>query len=193
MSIWNWGDKSVQKSPKRQADEYDAINGEYGVVIRAGRTDNKEFVEDKLSAEGVDKIFEVVAPRDNQLFIDYDTPDLPARFEEAMKFLVQTFCDFGQRLTYKITQSRHGNLHVMIDLPRDISELERLAWHGVFGSDWKRDASSLMCMRRGVSNNVLLIERRDTPPLATGARMFRRDTNGHPNEDPMNDPPSLRD
>lgn len=199
MSFWNWNNDE-RKSRKRKSDMFDRIEGDYGGVIQAGISDNRVYVQNQLDAEGTDKIFEVIKPRDNQLLIDYDTPNLPARFEEAMEFLVQTFCEFGERLTYRVTQSRHGNLHVIIDLPKDISELERLAWHGVFESDWKRNAAALMCMRRGIHNNTLLIERTGQSPLATGSRMFRRENkgdgmtmiDGYPNGDPMNDPPGLR-
>jgi hypothetical protein len=177
LSNW-WKTDETKKTHKRRRDEFDDVTGSYGDVIKAGISDNSAYVRNILKEEGTDTMFEVIQPKDNQLFIDYDQADLPKRFEEAMDFLVQTFCGFGERLTYRITQSRHGNLHVIIDLPRAISELERLAWHGVFESDWKRSASALMCMRRGVKNNTLLIERRDTPPLATGQRMFRRENNG---------------
>lgn len=184
MSFWNWSDPDLKKSDKKKTTEFDHIEGEYGGVIQEGISDNRVYLQNKLEKEGVDKIFEIVVPKASQLALDYDTPELPARFQEALYFLVQTFCDKGRRLTYRVTQSRHGNLHVMIDLPRDISELERLAWHGVFGSDWKRNASALMCMAKGVHNNTLLIERIDAQPLATGvrtldktnepARLFRR-------------------
>lgn len=180
MSLWNWkADDGIRKTRKRVSDKFDHIEGDYGGVIQAGISDNRVYVQNKLDEEGVNKMFEVIQPKDTELFIDYDQPDMPPRFEQALEFLVQTFCGFGERLTYKITQSRHGNLHVIINLPREISQLERLAWHGVFGSDWKRDASALMCMRRGIHNSVLLIERTGTPPLATGSRMFRRENNGN--------------
>ncbi len=184
MSFWNRTSDDVKTTDKKRVTEFDRVEGEYGGCIQAGISDNKVYVEDKLKKEGLDKMFEIIAPRGNQLALDYDQPELPARFQEALFFLVQTFCDMGRRLTYRVTRSRHDNLHVLIDLPRDISDLERIAWHGVFGSDWKRDASALMCMAKGVSNNVLLCERIDAPALATGvrtmpgtsepARLFRR-------------------
>src|SRR5437016_6118507 len=124
----------------RKKDEYDQTVDGYGDIIEKGITDHAEHVQDKLDKSPLGKKFEIVLPEPNQLMLDYDAPEVPKRFYEVIDMLTQAYCQRGYRgLTYKITESRSGNRHVLITLPCSITDLERLAWQAVFGSDYTRD------------------------------------------------------
>lgn len=196
MPFWKLPDLPIKldseiKGEKRKRDQYDAkrVDSYNGYEIERGITDHAEEVAEKLKLDGLDKDFEIVLPRPNQLMVDYDVHDMPERFQEALDMLTQAFCEIGARLLYRISRSRHGNLHVLIDLPRDIGDIERVAWQSVFGSDFKRDGISLMSIARQIKNPVLFFERKGQQPIFLGVssieaktgRMFRRehgDSNG---------------
>lgn len=196
MPFWKLPDLPIKldseiKGEKRKRDQYDSkrVDSYNGYETEPGVKDHAEEVTEKLKLDGLDKEFEVVLPKANQLMVDYDVTDMPERFQDALDMLTQAFCDIGARLLYRISRSRHGNLHVLIDLPRDIGDIERVAWQSVFGSDFKRDGISLMSIARQIKNPVLFFERKGQQPIFLGVssieaktgRMFRRMDNGNSN------------
>jgi hypothetical protein len=132
--------------------------------------DNKKKVQDVIDEQGLSNEYEIVIPGSKQLQIDYDVPELPEQFHSVLNIATQAFCKLHQSLFYTVRKSRHNNLHVTIDLPRDLSDTDRIAWQSVFGSDPTREALSLMSVTRGIANPTLLIERRNSAPYMTGVK-----------------------
>lgn len=159
MPFWEGllGNKNGPKPKWLTGEVYDVLGG-----------DHVKHVQAKIDAAGEHDNFEIIVAEPNQLQIDYDVSELPAQFEKALDILTQAFCKNTQCLHYFIKKSRHGNLHVTINLPINIPDTERIAWQAVFGSDPTREAMSLMSVRREIANPTLLIERRNAAPIMTG-------------------------
>jgi hypothetical protein len=132
--------------------------------------DHVIHVQTKINESGEQDNFEIVLPRPNQLQLDYDVPELPEQFHKVLDIAAQAFCKLHGSLFYTVRKSRHNNLHITIDFPRDLTDIERIAWQSVFGSDPMREALSLMSVHRGIANPTLLIERRNTAPFAAGVK-----------------------
>lgn len=160
-----WGTKTAEiKGPKPKwttGEPYDILGNDHVTHVQA-----------KIDESGLQNEYEIVVAKPHQLQIDYDVPALPPQFEKALDILTQAFCRTREFLIYRVTKSRHGNLHVMIDLPELISNTERIAWQSIFGSDPTREALSLMSVRRNIANPTLLIERRNSAPFITGAKVL---------------------
>ena len=120
--------------------------------------DHKVYVERKIYEEGLAETHEVVLPQPNQLLLDYDTPELPEFFMERMNVLLQAM---KGPVLYQTYQSRHGNRHVIVTLPKELTPEHRIAWQAALGSDPKREALSLLSMAKGSKNPTLLIHRKD--------------------------------
>lgn len=112
----------------------------------------------KMKVVGVSEDYMIVVPKANEIQIDYDTPELPLLFSEVLEMLARAM---QSNLKYKVYASMSGNRHVIIECPRDLTDLERIAWQAVFASDPKREALSLVRVSRGLSNPSLLIHRKD--------------------------------
>jgi len=132
--------------------------------------DNKKKVQDVINEQGLSSEYEIVIPTERQIQLDYDVQELPEQFHKVLDILTQAFCKLHQSLFYTVRKSRHDNLHVTIDLPRDLSDTERIAWQSVFGSDPTREALSLMSVTRGIAHPTMLIERRNSAPILTGVK-----------------------
>lgn len=143
-----------------------------GEVYDIKGCDHVSHVQAKIDAQGEQDNFVIVLPAPNQLQIDYDVPELPEIFEKSLFVLTQAFCDLNRFLTYRVTKSRHDNLHVTIDLPQVITDTERIAWQSILGSDPTREALSMMSVRRGIAHPTLLIERRGSEPIMTGVSVL---------------------
>lgn len=153
------------KSTFKTSDAYDIIGN-----------DHVKHVQAKINQEGVQDDFEIVLPNPNQLQIDYDSPTLPEQFHKALDLLTQAYCKLHQSLFYTVRKSRHGNLHVTIDLPNELQPQLRIAWQVIFGSDPMREGLSLMSTIRGIKNPILLIERRNEQPVTTGVSTLTPNT-----------------
>ena len=121
-------------------------------------TDPIQDCQEKMRITGADKEHMIVIPKANEIQIDYDSPELPLLFPEVLDMLARAM---QASLTFKVYQSMSGNRHVVIECPRDLSDLERIAWQAVFASDPKREALSLVRISAGKSNPSLLIHRKD--------------------------------
>ena len=154
-----WTLEAMAQSPKcKWTTSYD-IKG----------NDHVAHVQSKIDESGLSGEYEIILPQANQLQIDYDVPELPERFHKVLDLLVQAFCKLHQSITYIVRKSRHDNLHVTINLPCAIMDIERIAWQAIFGSDHMREGLSMMSQRRGIANPTLLIERKNAEPFTTGS------------------------
>ena len=155
-----------QKVTKQERDTYD------GII----EVDHIEQVEKLMFDEGIKDTHEIVLPLANQLQIDIDHEELPRRFTDSLNILLKAMDGPIAVTRYR---SRHGRLHVVIDLPHELSALERVAWQAALGSDGIREAMGLCALRRNVKNGTLLIHRKDggdvidTVTLEPAGRKFR--------------------
>lgn len=132
-------------------------------------TDAVQNVHLMLMEEGLkgndwaEKGWEAVPAADNQLQIDYDSEVIPkARFDFALSILDQIYPGKWQLTQFRSRSNM--NWHVLVTVPEPLSIFERLAWHGVFGSDYKRDALIIKGVHDGVKNPMLLIMNRNAKP-----------------------------
>lgn len=136
-------------TPKWQTGHgYDVIGG-----------DHVKHVSDKLDLTGTTDLFDIIVAKPNELQIDYDYKELPTQFHEVLNMLAQAYCrPKRQSVSYVISRSVSNNLHVTITLPCAISDIERIAWQAIFGSDRTREALSLMSVIRNIKNPTLFID-----------------------------------
>jgi hypothetical protein len=67
--------------------------------------------------------------------------------------------NFPPRVT--ATKSKGGGTHIVIGLPVEIEDIERVAWQAAFGSDGKREALNILRVKRGIKNPILLYMPKD--------------------------------
>jgi hypothetical protein len=108
--------------------------------------------------EMLDTGFTIVYPKANELQIDIDTEEAFAEFKHRVKSLVKEY-----KVKIKINPSRHGlpGRHATITLPFDVTEVERIAWQSVLGSDPVRELLSMLRLQRGDSVPTLFVERKE--------------------------------
>lgn len=104
--------------------------------------------------------FEIIYPKDNQLFLDLDS-------EYAFKFFLNQWRvffpwvkkQFLNEPTYEITTSKSGNRHVIVNLPFQVRDEERIAWQATLGSDLMKELFSIMATWTDDPFPTLLFER----------------------------------
>ncbi len=96
--------------------------------------------EEHLTARAARVGCQVVLPRSNQLFLDLDTDEQFEQFQNRINFFIQN----EYEITVKTTRSRNGNRHVIVTLPFDMTNEQRVILQAALGSDWKREAISAM-------------------------------------------------
>ena len=125
----------------------------------AGNTINNDHAEAAYQAlvdQGLDKEWQVVVAHPRQLMIDIDGNDLPETFGRLLSILQ---AQVGT-VEYKVTLSKGGNRHLIIDMPKTMDILERVAWQAIFGSDPVREAAHLRSIQKQELNPILLFERK---------------------------------
>lgn len=118
--------------------------------------DHAAFAAQSLVNQGLDKEWEVVVAKDNELQIDLDSPVLPDNFKRLIGILEE---QVGQ-VEYKVTISKSGNRHVIVTMANPLGIFERVAWQAIFGSDPVREAAHLSSIMREELNPILLYERK---------------------------------
>lgn len=139
--------------------------------------DHVAHVQKKMDDLGFSENYEIVLPKPDELFIDYDSPELPEQFHIALDLLAQAYCQMRQCIMYKVTESMSGNRHVIVKLPPGYvfsNDAERVAWQAIFGSDIKREGLSMMSVVRGIKNPTLLIEKKGGAVVQTGVYVNSR-------------------
>lgn len=133
-------------------------------------SDNAEQAKEVLKAKEI-KGVNVVVGAQNQLMLDYDTDEFPQkRFNEGIDFLRQRLKDSPGSICYSRYRSKSGrHWHVIINCPFNFySEVERVAWQLVFGSDFKKEAMSLIAISRDIKNPILLYMKDGIQPESEG-------------------------
>ena len=139
-------------------------------------SDNAVKAKCCLEAKGITDCDVVVAEK-NQIFIDYDVEVFPLeRFQTALSFL-EARLEKARPFTWEKYRSKSGkHWHVLINLPIEMSELERITWQSIFGSDFKRDALSTISIARDVKNPILLFMKQDRKPEDSGTSDNKKPT-----------------
>ena len=127
---------------------------------RCNQRDHAYTAQQDLIAAGLNNDWEVVVATKDQLQIDYDSPEVPReRFDKALELLEKRL---GQPVVrYTITQSKSGNRHAIIDMPKghDLTIYERVGWQAIFGSDILREGLHYVDIKKNEANPILLFER----------------------------------
>ena len=101
----------------------------------------------------------VVTPKQNELFIDIDSP-------EALEIFKVRVYKLGQLIGMtRWTMSRsktEGHFHVTAGLNRDINPVERIALQAMLGSDPMHEALSLKAAMSGMIHPTVFFE---PPPM----------------------------
>lgn len=151
----NWMGKVLQKfSWGWQTTHKITQDNGYQLVTK----DHIEQVERKLYDEGLKETHAIVLPEKNQLQVDIDFEKIPAATEKAIQILVKAMDGPVGLTRYR---SRHGRLHLVFDLPKEVTDIERIAWQAALGSDPVREAMCLMALAKNIKNGCLLIQRKD--------------------------------
>lgn len=113
--------------------------------------DRKQYIE-RMENEG----YKVIVPNSNELFIDIDTNDDYAVFQDQIFMLFKMI----DGITVDEHVSRHGlpGKHITVTLPFDVSDSERIAWQASLGSDYKRELLSMIRLTRGDVHPTLFVE-----------------------------------
>lgn len=126
-------------------------------------------VSEWLKNTGMDKDFEIVLPKPNQILLDYDMPKEKfdhgyawEQFVTAIVTLREAYNLIESEIDEKWTISKSGNTHCIITVPERIvfQPFEVAAWQAAFGSDPKREALHIKSLVMGSKNPNLLIERK---------------------------------
>jgi hypothetical protein len=128
--------------------------------------DHAAYARHYLKETGYDEDYEVVIAERNQLMLDYDRTTIPLQFYTALGILHQAFKT--EYIPYEVSESKSGNKHVIITLPRNISDYCRVAWQAAFGSDPKREALHLLSLSKYELNPILLYNKKK-PQLSLNA------------------------
>jgi hypothetical protein len=138
--------------------------------------DHEIHVAKMLEDKGKSDAFKVVLPAPNEIQIDYDQTTIPEQFFVGLHFIAQAFIEVGDTIEYTTTRSKSGNLHACVALPKSVvlTDVERVGWQAIFGSDTNREALSLVSIRRGLKNPSLMIEFRDASSAQPMVSLYRR-------------------
>jgi len=103
----------------------------------------------------------IVHPRPNQLFLDIDDEDHRAVFDELFPRMAEVW----PGVSYEIRESPSGapgHYHIVVTMPRDFTELERIALQAALGSDQKQALYSLVrVLALGQTGVIKFYENRD--------------------------------
>lgn len=88
---------------------------------------------ENLKAEG----YNIILPASNELQIDIDTYDGYQRFLTSFDILVRYFEE--AKYVEKASKSGLPHRHIVVTLPFEVSEAERIAFQAALGSDHKRE------------------------------------------------------
>jgi hypothetical protein len=139
-----------------------------------GAADHASFCEKKLIDMGLADDYKVEVATDRTIQLDFDQPFeqmLPQQFFDALEIFARMLDvdQYGNPLPKGVTKtaswrhlkSRNGRSHVIIDLSWDMPQAERIGWQAAMGSDFKREALSLVYAAMGQMSPVLLYSRKE--------------------------------
>jgi hypothetical protein len=108
-------------------------------------TDKKSSAE--LEAWAFVNGYICIYPKPNQLFIDVDTAAQFAQFLSLLDLLGDIFCT--DSIPWTSTKSRSGgdHQHIVVELPMEITQMERLVLQACMGSDAKRELLGFFHLR----------------------------------------------
>lgn len=98
----------------------------------------------------------VVYPASNELQIDIDSDDDYERFLAAIPLL-----DFTREVTEKVSMSGLPHRHIYVKANRTFTDIERIAYQFMLGSDYVRESLNLMRVTYGVKNPTRLFESKE--------------------------------
>jgi hypothetical protein len=110
---------------------------------------------------------EIVYAKFNQLQLDYDQETIPEQFHKMLPVLRERFGK-GEIKWESYHSSSGKHLHVIVELPADIMEPERILWQSVFGSDCMREGLSILRMAAKINKPSLLFMPVDRVVLESG-------------------------
>ena len=120
---------------------------------------------------------EIVPPKANELQLDYDCNEIPQQFQDVLEILHERFIKAITYQTFRSASKKHW--HVVITLPEEIDNRERIMWQALFGSDYVREGLSFLRDINGIPNPSVLYMYKDRIPEesvtipAKPARKFR--------------------
>lgn len=96
-------------------------------------------------------------PRDDELFLDIDSPILPQRLRDCLKEMREVI---DEGITAEATRSKSNNWHVRIRFPGSFfTHTERIAWQACLGSDQTREWLALLRVETGVQHPSMFFEK----------------------------------
>jgi hypothetical protein len=104
----------------------------------------------------------VTFPKSNQLFIDIDSDLDYAKFMEIWELLISV-TNGAARFAESISKSGVPHKHIVVDLPFDVTELERIAFQAIMGSHNARELFNLVNLTNGDNNPTLFFEKNNEP------------------------------
>jgi hypothetical protein len=127
--------------------------------------DHATYAAQTLVEKGLDKEWEVVVATDTTLLLDIDNIFLPNNFNRLIILLEE---QIGP-VTNAVSDSKSGNLHVIITMKQPMDIIERITWQAILGSDPVREACHLGSVKRNEQNPILLFQRKTQLLLTEGS------------------------
>ena len=104
--------------------------------------------------EARNKGFHVVECDDYTLLLDLDDEESKKQYSKMLPFFINLL---GAK-EYQRWDSKSGNLHVIVRLPKAFPLSERLAFQAILGSDPKRELFSMIGAVNGIQNPSILFK-----------------------------------
>lgn len=102
----------------------------------------------------------VIEPNPNELFIDIDNEDALRTLRRTMKIVRQI--EPNVKWTSRPSPSgKAGRYHVVVDMKREVSAIERIALQAILGSDLVREALSWKRLKLGAASPTLFFEKEE--------------------------------
>ena len=95
--------------------------------------------------------FEVVQSAPNLLLLDLDTAAAYRQYERVMPLLQRYYEAVPEE-----TESKSGNIHVVVRLGEDMPVMKRIAWQAALGSDGIKEALATLRVQEGCGEPCLL-------------------------------------
>lgn len=120
-------------------------------------SDPREYAPDKAARLGLT----LVMPKDDELFIDLDSPDAMARFSLLFD---DEFTQVYPLASVKFTTSSGGNIHAYVTVPelKPLKMEERLALEAALGGDPLRQMIAVKHHREGYAYPSVFFEKPGT-------------------------------
>jgi hypothetical protein len=120
------------------------------------KKDHLVYCRGYLAGQGLADHWEPVVCRQDQLFIDLDSPEAHNIFHEQWPL----FLEHWPKSTYLMTVSKSGNQHVIVKLGFNVTDAWRVAVQACLGSDLKRELLHLVSFEKQELNPIILFERK---------------------------------